>query len=137
MPRKAKATKKRSLSANLEREANKKGLTGEARTRYIVGGAYNAEKRHAAKLARKKAASKPTKAPAKVTSSNRLELVVRKNAAASASRSYDVYSLYKPNSKEPYTSATYRKRSVAQQEAKTEMEKHNHPKGKHTQRSLA
>lgn len=137
MPRR-KTAGKRSLSANLARSANKRGLTGEARERYIIGGAINAEKRHEAKLAGKRAASRASKAKASKPASTgpRLELVVRKNAAASANRSYDVYSLYKPNAKEPYTSATYRKRSVALHEAKVEMEKHNHPKGVHSQHSF-
>ncbi len=127
MPRKSKA-KPRTLSAGLARSADKRGLTGEARERYIIGGAIDAEKKHQAKLAHAKSAKAATKKKP-VAAGPRLELVVRKNAEASASRSYDVYSLYRPNSKTPYSSATYRKRSDAEHAKKTEIEKHHNKLG--------
>jgi len=134
---------KESLSAGLNRSADKRGLSGAARTRYIAGGAINAEKRHEARLRRGHYIKKPTsgskrgkagKAPAPRV---KLELVVRKNASASKDRSYDVYSLYEGKSaKRPYTSATYRTRGAAQQAAKVAMESHNHPKGVHSQKGF-
>lgn len=132
-PRKTRKPAKRSLSANLERSADKRGLTGQARDRYIIGGAIRAEKMHEAKLARgkvvKTAARAASRAPAKKASPGRLELIVRRNAEASAARNYDVYSLYRPGEKTPYSSATYRKRSAADQARKVEIERHHNRLG--------
>lgn len=136
---------KETLEQGLTRSANKKGLKGKARERYIIGGAIHSYQRKAgqkptvkpvkprAPRAPRQSSSASASAPAART---KIELVARKNADASSTRSYDVYSIYEKNKKTPYTGATYRTRSAAVQAAKVAQESHNHPKGIHGQNRL-
>lgn len=136
------ARKGESLEEGLDRSANKRGFSGSERHRYIGGAIRNMEKRGEI-TAKKRPVKSTSPAPARKAPPRpapkpreRIELVSRKNSAASATRSYDVYSLYKKGSSTPYTGATYRSSGAAKRAAKTEMEMHNHPKGVHSQRRL-
>jgi hypothetical protein len=62
---------------------------------------------------------------------------VKRNAAASAGKNYDVYSLYHKKSGTIYDAGNFRKRSAAAAEAKIEMDRHNHPRGEHLRGRLA
>lgn len=136
------AKAKQSLEEGLDRSAQRRGFTGKERHRYIGGAIRNMEKRHEISV-KKRAVRSSSPAPARKAPPRpapkpreRLALVVKKNSAESAKRTYDVYSLYKEGQKTPYNSSTFRKRGAAQQAAKTEMEMQNHPKGVHSQKRL-
>jgi hypothetical protein len=119
--------RKETLKEGLNREADKKGLSGKERHRYIGGAITNMEKRGAIKKVERKA---PPRKPRE-----RLELTVKKNSAASKARSYDVYSLYRANGTQ-YGDATYRTRKGATNAKNSAEAAHNHPKGVHTQKQF-
>lgn len=109
------AKRKETLKEGLEREANKKGLTGKERTRYIGGALTNMAKRGKIEVTRKAPPRKPRE---------KLSLTVKKNTAASNARGYPVYSLYRANGQQ-FNSSTFRKRSSALAAANDEMHAHN------------
>lgn len=135
---------RKSLKAGLNRSANKRGLTGKERHRYIGGALHNMGKgrtrsgkreavsphktavhptvvKHAASPQPKKLAySRPT-----VKKVEKLELVVKKNASASASKGFTVYSMYNAKTGAQHGTALARKRATVEGEAKREMHAHN------------
>lgn len=107
--------RRETLKEGLEREANKKGLTGKERTRYIGGALTNMAKRGKIEVTRKAPPRKPRE---------KLVLTVKKNTAVSNARGYPVYSLYRANGQQ-YNNSTFRKRSSAYAAANDEMHAHN------------
>ena len=113
------AKQKETLEEGLNRAANKKGLTGKARKRYIGGTLENLSKK--GKITLKKAPP-PRKIKKPI---EKIHLVAKKNGPASKARGYDVYSIYKEGNTTPYTDSTYRKRAVAVRAAQDEQDAHN------------
>lgn len=112
------ARRSETMKEGLNREADKKGLTGKERHRYIGGALTNMEKRGKIKVNRKPPPRKQKKPREK------LVLTVKKNTAASNSRGYPVYSLYRASGQQ-YNDSTFRKRSSANAAANDEMHAHN------------
>ena len=106
------------MKEGLEREANKKGLTGKERHRYIGGALTNMEKRGKITVHRKPPPRKEKKPREK------LVLTVKKNSAISKARGYPVYSLYRADGKQ-FNDSTFRKRSSAYAAANDEMHAYN------------
>lgn len=142
------------LEQGLNRSAEKKGLTGAERHRYIggalrnMGKAKNRPKSTVAKVykaksttskpAKKQAYEKPTltKVPKKhsyekptMKKHEHIKLVARKNTEVSKARGKIIYSVYKEGNKTPHTEGLFSKKGAADTEAKIEQDMHNYPFG--------
>ena len=130
------------LEEGLNRSANKRGLSGKERHRYIGGALHNmgkAKTRSGKKEPVHKASTshatshktttshtthKPAAPVKPVRPAEQIVLTAKKNTEASKSKPYDVYSIYK--GKELWSNQHYRKLSVAKHEAKIEQDAHNY-----------
>ena len=133
------------LEEGLNRSANKRGLSGKERHRYIGGALHNMGKSKPRSGGKSKTTHKASTATSHTTThkattthtshkpaapvkpvrpAEQIVLVARKNAEASKNKPYDVYSIYK--GKELWSSQHYRKLSVAKHEAKIEQDAHNY-----------
>lgn len=147
------------LEEGLDRSANKRGLTGKERHRYIGGALRNMAKRGAITMRKRQGkpvasasahtparASSPAPAPATpkkaaysaptITKRERLELEVKQSKTHKGPDGSPRFEIFNKKTKQRYNSEVYRTRKAAQDEAKYAMERHNHPHGEHVRSGL-
>lgn len=142
------AKAQKSLEEGLNRSANKRGLTGKERHRYIGGALHNMGKaktrdgkrepvKHTASAP---AAHKPAPTPAaptkkaysppKLTARPHIHLVGKRNVEASKKHGYNLYSIYHKDGR-LYSDSLYRTLDKAKAQANLERTAHNDPRGLH------